>query len=52
LVKLTVVHGHFDADSTVREMVSRGWPAILSNLKTLLETGATLPEPEPAGQGG
>ena len=23
-----------------------GWPAILANLKTLLETGATLPLPD------
>jgi hypothetical protein len=31
------------------EGVSQGWPAILSSLKTLLETGEPLPEPEPAG---
>jgi hypothetical protein len=31
-------------------LVSQGWPGILSNLKTLLETGETLPaydEPPP-----
>src|SRR5262245_50417907 len=45
LVKLTVVH---DADGVVASMVSQGWPRILSNLKTLLETGETLPSsPEP-----
>jgi DNA-binding transcriptional ArsR family regulator/uncharacterized protein YndB with AHSA1/START domain len=40
LVKLTVVH---DAGSVVGSLVSEGWPRILSNLKTLLETGDTLP---------
>jgi uncharacterized protein YndB with AHSA1/START domain/DNA-binding transcriptional ArsR family regulator len=37
-VKLTVVHGDFDPGSTVAGMVSEGWPVILSDLKTLLET--------------
>lgn len=45
VVKLTVVHDDFGPDSTMRDMVSRGWPALLSGLKTLLETGRTLPEP-------
>jgi uncharacterized protein YndB with AHSA1/START domain/DNA-binding transcriptional ArsR family regulator len=44
LVKLTVVHDGFAPDSVVASMVSHGWPRVLSNLKTLLETGATLPE--------
>lgn len=48
MVKLTVVHDDFEPDSTMREMVSQGWPALLSSLKTLLETGQTLPEPEVA----
>lgn len=39
-VKLTVVHGDFDADSTVLEMIREGWPQLLSDLKTFLETGA------------
>jgi uncharacterized protein YndB with AHSA1/START domain/DNA-binding transcriptional ArsR family regulator len=46
-VKLTVVHDDFPADSTMRAMASAGWPHLLSDLKTLLETGATLP-PVPA----
>jgi hypothetical protein len=30
-------------------MVSQGWPRVLSNRKTLLETGETLPgDPEPS----
>jgi uncharacterized protein YndB with AHSA1/START domain/DNA-binding transcriptional ArsR family regulator len=44
LVKLTVVHDGFEADSLVASLVSLGWPRVLSNLKTLLETGETLPE--------
>jgi len=48
LVKLTVVHDGFEPGSVVASMVSQGWPRILSNLKTLLETGETLPaDPEP-----
>jgi uncharacterized protein YndB with AHSA1/START domain/DNA-binding transcriptional ArsR family regulator len=43
MVKLTVVHDDFEPGSTVVEMVSEGWPHLLSGLKTLLETGKTLP---------
>jgi uncharacterized protein YndB with AHSA1/START domain len=41
-VKLTVVHDDFDPESATLESVRNGWPAILSSLKTLLETGETL----------
>jgi uncharacterized protein YndB with AHSA1/START domain/DNA-binding transcriptional ArsR family regulator len=43
VVKLTVVHDGFPAGSKVAGMVSVGWPAVISSLKTLLETGAPLP---------
>jgi uncharacterized protein YndB with AHSA1/START domain/DNA-binding transcriptional ArsR family regulator len=43
MVKLTVVHDGFEQGSTVLESVSEGWPRLLSDLKTLLETGETLP---------
>jgi uncharacterized protein YndB with AHSA1/START domain len=43
-VKLTVVHDGFVADSEMRKGVSGGWPEILSDLKSLLETGATTAE--------
>ena len=43
MVKLTVIHDDFDAGSAVLEGISGGWPRILSDLKTLLETGDTLP---------
>jgi uncharacterized protein YndB with AHSA1/START domain/DNA-binding transcriptional ArsR family regulator len=38
-VKLTVMHDGFEPGSQVLEMLSGGWPRVLSNLKTLLETG-------------
>jgi len=41
-VKLTVIHDGFEPGSKVLATVSQGWPHILSNLKTLLETGDTL----------
>lgn len=43
MVKLTVVHDGFEPGSVLREMVGEGWPHLLSALKTLLETGDTLP---------
>jgi uncharacterized protein YndB with AHSA1/START domain/DNA-binding transcriptional ArsR family regulator len=38
-VKLTLVHDDFDPESAVLPLISQGWPELLSNLKTLLETG-------------
>ncbi len=48
MVKLTVVHDDFDPGSLVIEGVREGWPRILSQLKTLLESG----EAPPAWPGG
>lgn len=45
-VKLTVLHDDFLPGSAVLQGISGGWPAIISGLKTLLETGETMPEPE------
>jgi hypothetical protein len=42
-VKLTVIHDGFDTGSAMLEGVSQGWPAVLSSLKPLLETGGALP---------
>ncbi|GAA3416639.1 SRPBCC domain-containing protein [Streptosporangium vulgare] len=42
-VKLTVTHEGLVAGSEMIKGVSQGWPEILSNLKTLLESGETLP---------
>lgn len=41
-VKLTVTHAMDRADSKLIQAVSGGWPRILSNLKSLLETGETV----------
>jgi hypothetical protein len=41
--KLTVVHDDSEPASTVADMVSDGWPALRSDLKSLVETGATVP---------
>jgi uncharacterized protein YndB with AHSA1/START domain len=42
VVKLTVVHDRFEPGSDVLRAISEGWPAVLSSLKTLLETDSTL----------
>ena len=42
LCKLTVVHDGFEPGSTVVELISGGWPLVLSRLKTLLETDRTF----------
>jgi uncharacterized protein YndB with AHSA1/START domain len=42
VVRLTVTHEDFPPESKVLPAISTGWPAILSNLKTLLETGKPL----------
>jgi uncharacterized protein YndB with AHSA1/START domain len=41
-VRLTVTHDEFQPESKVYPGISKGWPAVLSNLKTLLETGRPL----------
>jgi len=48
LVKLTVTHEGFGAPSKLLDGISKGWPAILSGLKSLLETGKTLAIPPEA----
>ena len=42
LVKLTLTHEDFAEDSVVIDGISRGWPAIMSSLKSLLESGSQL----------
>ena len=41
-VKLTITHMMDRAESKLIEAVSGGWPCILSNLKSLLETGQII----------
>ncbi|HXA75403.1 MAG TPA: SRPBCC domain-containing protein, partial [Acidimicrobiales bacterium] len=43
VVKLTVVHDGFEPGSAVLQGVSGGWPAVISALKTLVETGSPMP---------
>jgi uncharacterized protein YndB with AHSA1/START domain len=45
-VKLTVTHAMEREGSKFIEAVSGGWPKILSNLKSLLETGSTILPPK------
>jgi hypothetical protein len=40
--RLTVTHDDFDEGSRIFEMISSGWPAVLSSLKSFLETGQGL----------
>ncbi|HUY78542.1 MAG TPA: metalloregulator ArsR/SmtB family transcription factor [Ktedonobacterales bacterium] len=42
MVKLTVIHDDFTSGSPVLARISNGWPGVLANLKTLLETGETM----------
>jgi uncharacterized protein YndB with AHSA1/START domain len=42
LVKLTLTHEDFADDSVILDGISKGWPAILSSLKSMLETGEAL----------
>ncbi len=47
-VKLTITHEIDRPDSKFIHAVNGGWPKVLSNLKSLLETGAiALQEPYP-----
>jgi uncharacterized protein YndB with AHSA1/START domain len=45
LVKLIVTHEGFVPGSKLLDGISKGWPAILSGLKSLLETGKTFAIP-------
>ncbi len=40
--RLTVTHDEFDEGSKIFGMISKGWPAVLSSLKSYLETGQGL----------
>ena len=42
MVKLTVTHDELEADSGMAKGISKGWPVVLSSLKSLLETGRGL----------
>ena len=42
MVRLTVTHDELDPGSQMLGDISRGWPRVLSSLKSLLETGRPL----------
>jgi uncharacterized protein YndB with AHSA1/START domain len=43
VVKLTLTHEDFESGSATFETTRHGWPAIMSSLKSLLESGRPLP---------
>jgi len=43
-VRLTVIHDGLEPGGVTGSLISNGWPRVIANLKTLLETGETLPE--------
>lgn len=42
MVRLTVTHDDLEPGSEMQKGITRGWPVVLSNLKTLLETGQAM----------
>ena len=52
LVKLTLTHEGFAEGSKFLNGISKGWPAILSSLKSLLETGQPLEDSVRSDQAG
>jgi uncharacterized protein YndB with AHSA1/START domain len=46
MCKLSVKHDLSEAPKTASHVSADGWQWVLSNLKTLLETGQTLPKPQ------
>ena len=45
IIRLTVAHEDIADEANYKHRVSKGWPAVLANLKSLLETGHALPQP-------
>ena len=43
VVRLTVTHDRFEPGSEMFESIQKGWPKVLSSLKSLLEVGRPLP---------
>ncbi len=42
MVKLTVLHEDLEKGGAMEQGVSRGWPIVLSSLKSWLETGEAI----------
>ena len=43
-VRMTVTHDRLESGSEMLERISKGWPKVLSSLKSLMEVGRPLPE--------
>jgi uncharacterized protein YndB with AHSA1/START domain len=43
VVRLTVTHDRLEPDSEMLQAIMKGWPKVLSSLKSLLEVGRPLP---------
>jgi uncharacterized protein YndB with AHSA1/START domain/DNA-binding transcriptional ArsR family regulator len=43
-IRLTVLHDDLAPGGITGSLISEGWPRVVANLKTLLETGDTLPD--------
>jgi hypothetical protein len=39
-----VIHDDLEPGGVTGSLISQGWPRVLANLKTLLETGDPLPD--------
>ena len=39
-----MIHDDLEPGGLTGSLISQGWPRVLANLKTLLETGDTLPD--------
>jgi uncharacterized protein YndB with AHSA1/START domain len=48
IIKLIVTHDHLDEGGKTRRDISGGWPMVLANLKSFLETGHALEIDPPA----
>ena len=48
VVKLTVTHDNLDEGGKTFRDISGGWPMVIANLKSLLETGHPLPAMAPS----
>jgi uncharacterized protein YndB with AHSA1/START domain len=44
VVRLTVTHDRFEPGSEMFESIRKGWPKVLSSLKSFLEVGRPLPK--------
>ena len=42
MVRLTVTHDELEAGSGMANAIGKGWPVVLSSLKSFLETGRAI----------